>query len=873
MQDIENNSATHDNAINEIQTYMSTNQITEKSSLEENGIIHDDCNIIGETTVIYDHQTVHQDNDNTFKKPIPPHSSSASRPSTANSTPNGTHPIDKNAVGKETREIISCIMTTSGFISPAREGKLPEAKRPTPIIDDEPEVVLEEVREPTPPPPPPIEKKHHSNKRDKESKAENSYDVDAKKLDVVLDDVNMNDDNNRPKVKLYEVIQSAPEYPEQPVKKKAKKSQIDALMKDSKKQKKMKLLEENQFKNKDELTKFNIANNMLLDGNPYGYGMKGDAVDSSSTQMSEKMKKKLLKAESLKKKHKKNRDMANLQYPTNDNPETLPQGKQKKKRISKLSKKNLAAMGLNPNAIEGFAIPSVMDASQNMPTYDRFAPNPYSMQNQSRLDGAIQPKEGQKKTKQLEKLTNEPDKHKIKFLKKLTSTSSSMYAKSNDEINNRSSQSHSQFMNPVMDMQDSFNAEHWPIKDPNVDEKYKPSLHPNTLSTTKKTKALKKLNKPPKEPKNPKIKKESQSKKARAPKTMDVEMSKPAHDLFNSSCSSSQTNPLFLPGMGMLEGINAPGILPSNPLFQSMRFDFPQSNQAPNYPYPGLPGLPGLSGIPGLNAFDFANMERFKKLPKLGNSVQLESADSKYSFPNESSQLPAKPLCNVAPLMPPSLFPMEMGNSNQNPTFSNSYSEYSQRFDQKLVQDHNNLMAGSSWSKMSATSPHSHSNPQQHTHDKRKSFEAPIVIDSEEDVKYSMEQQKSSLSPSQDSQQDTYGEIKRKKMKDKGSNGKKDKKDKEKKKKDKKDKLKSKKKDKERIKMANERIADVLIKNKATDDDFVRDILNERHSTDDIYESFSDATIPKLTLKLPPSSPAPRTSRPTTPDFQNTKKM
>lgn len=843
---------------------MSTNQITEKTPFEENGILHDECNIIAETTVIYDHQTVQQDNDNTFKKPIPPHTSSASRPSTSN----GTNPIDKNAVGKETREIISCIMTTSGFISPAREGKLPEAKKPIPIIDDEPEVVVEEVREPTPPPPPPIEKKHHSNKRDKESKPENSHDVDAKKLDVALEDAIMNEDN-RSNVKLYEVIQSAPEYPEQPVKKKAKKSQIDALSKDQKKQKKMKLLEDNPFKNKDELIKFNTANNnMLLDGNPYGYGMKGDTVDSGSTQMSDKMKKKLLKAESLKKKHKKNRDMATLPYPSNDNVDV--QEKQKKKRISKLSKKNLAAMGLNPNAIEGFAIPSVMDGSQNMSAYDRFAPNPYSMPNQSRFDGAIPPKEIQKKSKQLEKLTNEPDKHKIKFLKKLTSTASSMYAKSNDEINNRLSQSHSQFMNPTMDMHDSFNADHWPIKDTNADEcqKYKPPLHLNTLSSTKKTKALKKLNKPPKEPKIPKIKKESQTKKPRIQKTIDVEMSKSAHELFNSSCSSSQPNPLFLPGMGMLEGINAPGILPSNPLFQSMRFDFPQPNQAPNYPYLGLHG------------FDFANLQRFNR-SNFGDPAQNESVDSKHSFANEPPQVPTKPLCNVAPLMPPSLLPMDMGSLNQNATFANSYSDYSQRFDQKMVQDPSNLMAGSSSNKNSATSPISHPNPQLHKDDKRISFEAPIVIDSDEDVKYhSVEQQKSLLSPSHDSQQDTYGgEIKRKKLKDKGSNSKKDKKDKEKKKKDKKDKLKSKKKDKERLKLTSERIADGSAMNKSIDDqmqtDWSRDVLEQRHETDDMNESTSDATIPKITLKLAPSSPAPapRTSRPSTPDFQNTKKM
>ncbi|XP_055585843.1 transcription initiation factor TFIID subunit 3 [Uranotaenia lowii] len=50
-----------------------------------------------------------------------------------------------NDEGRPTREISSVIMTTSGFISPAREGRLPEAKVP---------MILEEKPKPPPPPPP-----------------------------------------------------------------------------------------------------------------------------------------------------------------------------------------------------------------------------------------------------------------------------------------------------------------------------------------------------------------------------------------------------------------------------------------------------------------------------------------------------------------------------------------------------------------------------------------------------------------------------------------------------------------------------------------------------------------------------------------------
>ncbi|XP_058835776.1 transcription initiation factor TFIID subunit 3-like [Topomyia yanbarensis] len=48
--------------------------------------------------------------------------------------------------GRPTREISSVIMTTSGFISPAREGKLPDSKVPE---------IPEEKPKPAPPPPPP----------------------------------------------------------------------------------------------------------------------------------------------------------------------------------------------------------------------------------------------------------------------------------------------------------------------------------------------------------------------------------------------------------------------------------------------------------------------------------------------------------------------------------------------------------------------------------------------------------------------------------------------------------------------------------------------------------------------------------------------
>lgn len=71
-----------------------------------------------------------------FKKPLD------ARPLNSHHTANHAAPGDSgqysDSVGRPTREILSCIMTTSGFISPAREGKLPDSSRPTNIPDDPP---------------------------------------------------------------------------------------------------------------------------------------------------------------------------------------------------------------------------------------------------------------------------------------------------------------------------------------------------------------------------------------------------------------------------------------------------------------------------------------------------------------------------------------------------------------------------------------------------------------------------------------------------------------------------------------------------------------------------------------------------------------
>lgn len=64
--------------------------------------------------------------------------------------PEFRRPKREDEGGRPTREISSVMMTTSGFLSPAREGKLPEAKAPLPPPPPPPPV------EPPPPPAPPV---------------------------------------------------------------------------------------------------------------------------------------------------------------------------------------------------------------------------------------------------------------------------------------------------------------------------------------------------------------------------------------------------------------------------------------------------------------------------------------------------------------------------------------------------------------------------------------------------------------------------------------------------------------------------------------------------------------------------------------------
>lgn len=135
--------------------------IVTEAKLTEDGVIKDEM-LLSPTGASAGQQPV-------FRKPsdlpLPVNSSDSQR----------RFKFDGNEGLKETREISSVIMTTSGFISPAREGKLPDAKPPI-IIPD---------KRPSPPPPPaviaPLPVNNMDNKFEEKTTKKKSHDPEKEK--------------------------------------------------------------------------------------------------------------------------------------------------------------------------------------------------------------------------------------------------------------------------------------------------------------------------------------------------------------------------------------------------------------------------------------------------------------------------------------------------------------------------------------------------------------------------------------------------------------------------------------------------------------------------------------------------------------------
>lgn len=844
------------NTTNIIQTYISTNQISDRP-LGENGVYDHEMpdigsetiNVIGETTVVENHTTI--DDENTFRKPfdVPPAPVAPTQKSNINN--------NENTSGKPTREIVSCFMTTGGYISPAREGKLPDSRKPMVIQEDpEPEPIVTKQRSASPEV---IERKHHSSKRDSKNDSFDSLKNhgNASNTNAIHIDESYEDEDNGKGVKMYEVIQTVPDA--LPGKKKTKKSLLEmAQTKEQKKPKKSQQLKANR-----NLSKMSADAAM----HPFNFG-KSDGLDINILG-NDKIKKKMHKIE-VKKKHKKLGALPSFGV---NNPEL--QDKRDKKRMSKLTKKNMETLGLNPNTIEAFAIPTATDA--------------YSMHDQSSV-----PKETPKKMK---KLSTEPDKQKTKIFKKLTPTASKENPHEMDRMMTEPNlmmhgMSSTNDVNHQMDYNamDEFDGHHYRHGHFGLD--MIPGMDgiqscPQFVSPNKKQKLQKKLNKLPKEPKTPKIKKEKKdplAKKERVPKTPKLEtplaMPKtlPPHQEENP-LSRMFLNEEFRPNVGLIDQFPVPGLNPMNPLFQSVQ----------NYSF--APGLPGN--------FDFANLTRFKR-PNFNDPVPNDIEH--LSRHSRDITEPSKPLCNVAPLMPPSLLNMDM---HQRDEFMTNQSLNEPHSSQKHYQEPSNSSFGS---KKNVSF-----NPAQFG-DQTYGDDSPIIINSDDDDdKHRNTSQSPGLEP------EFGGEVKRKKVKDKKDKEKKEKKDKEtgivklKKKKDKKDKSKNKgehskmpkdkaalKKEKREKKKERERAGLSTDGNDSmattsnsffgmqSHSEWPRDAFSKEpdhhhsHTGDnsDLNSTFNadntleTSTIPKLTLKLPPnsSSPSSRTSRPSTPDFPINKK-
>lgn len=946
------------NSTNIIQTYISTNQISENSSHENNNVVFenethgddvgDTINVIGETTVVENHtSTTSATEDATFKKPFDPSAPNQQRTNATESAPNA----NANANGKPTREIVSCFMTTSGFISPAREGKLPDAKKPIIIREDpEPEEILIKQRTPSPEPVV-VERKHHSNKRDREIKSEHNESAKNDAANLRHNDTAYGDDDvdGKEQVKLYEVIQTVPDPPPPP-KKKTKKQLDMAHMKEQKKLKKLNQLKANRMK-------VGAAAAAAADGNvSHSFSnafRKGDGAPSPDFAPNVKLKKKLHKMETLKKKHKQKLLDAAATFGGADNPELTE--KQHKKRMSKLSKKNLQAMGLNPYAIEGFAIPTSGDSMAGAAAAATdYEANP--LQVSMKLNAQPKDNLNKKSLKQMHKLSAVPDKQKIKFFKKISTACKTNESRDHEmdrmmatDVSNLSAGAAD--LNHQMPQAHGFNAgdsfdggggNQFGAGISGMIDLNRLPANIEDLPPSKKQKLLKKLTKPPKEPKPPKIKKlkkDGMPRKERTPKAAKLlaesvaaaaaqavaaaglpptQMMPDDKMMFPKMLAPPPMNLHRMPdeftpaNVGML---TVPGLNPLNPLFQSVRFDLPVRDPMQNYPF-----------VPGpMHNFDFANLSRFKR-PNFNEPIPGDGEPAMAKHSRDLANAPSKPLCNVAPLMPPSLLNMEMHRKDDYmPDASHHHEPHSSS--QKHYPEPN---SGYGSKKMGAQ----YSDQAPYCAGGGGGNDSPIVINSDDDDDDGGGNLPSQSPPPETDQ--SFGEVKRKKVKDKKDKEKKEKKDKEtgivklKKKKDKKDKSKNKgehsktpkdksalKKEKREKKKERERSAAALSMDTndsmaATSNQFYSS-QNETRAVDLVVTSKSkkrqrsssrdsqysgretelkrsgdgNATafntdnsnmetsgIPKLTLKLAPSSSSPssRTSRPSTPDFPITKK-
>lgn len=940
---------------------------------EIDGEHSESINVIGDTAVV-ENDAADDDYGNalaaaaTFKKPLEPLNSVAS-----------------SSVGRPTRELISCIMTTSGFISPAREGKLPDAKKPIVILEEEPPA------RPSPPPPrataaPNNTESHHNNPisgGDHKKSGGRADDLaiavdlklehpdqpfaasgtgdDIKPFKTAVPPLSVDGDNVRIKKKLkYADAASLKEL------KKAKKlsQSKSAKLANAKNRKLNKVL--NKLMVKPSKRKALLLESGAID-------MCGDMSHLSEEEMMTLLsaKKKLKMQQSMKRKYKKElllkKSGSKQKASADGGPGTSPQ-KQRKKRELKIPKHE---QGNLPSA-NSYPYPGDRGATTARPYPSEAVEDSSSIgvdkeESMDMMGGEYQ---------HLDKLSNEPDKRKLNIFKKISTPSSSsnqLASQSydpNSPIVRKSSKMHSD-ATPWSSAEQSQQAM-TPVKMHDMSVHSTPLFSDPALLTStpypvdavsgkkSKLKGMPKVPKTPKIPKEKKLKKDLTQRKPRTPKApkafMPQHLNPPMPVVQPDLAASRMPMPMpMFPNMGFLDQFSGPGLIPSNPLFQSVPFGMPGNNQ-----------MPPFSVLPSYS--DLLNFSRFKR-PNFNEASPSGSVDPNrnpaHNVRHEAIKEEActsvadksvKPLCHVAPFVPQSLLSsVEMRSRSKDPP--NADDDHAKRTSSgqgsaKPWLDHDNRPTGS-------TRPSTESHDQSSnapTYDDQKTT---IIIDSDDDDEnftaasndcrwYSPGTSNAAPSDRDTSQFSDESKRHTKKIKDKSTTGHRDKKDKKdkdgsgikmKKKKDKKDKTKSEcshlvslsrsntisrpssfpfkspigkekdhkdkaalKEEKRKKKKEKDRLAAAAAAAAAAEADamsstgasFSGAFNPTSHAAQSSYPesmargepsrdtfdgseyahdtaNFEASAIPKLTLKLAPSSSSP-SSRPSTPDFPSSKK-
>lgn len=405
---------------------------------------------------------------------------------------------------------------------------------------------------------------------------------------------------------------------------------------------------------------------------------------------------------------------------------------------------------------------------------------------------------------------------------------------------------------------------------------------------------LKKQPKPPKIPKEKKPKKEVSPKKPRQPKALKAKIKQGLQDNADAAAvaaaaaavGGSSRAPYLFPNI--LDQFSGPGLIPGNPLFQSVPFGYGPPNTA--VPFQPLPG------------FDILNFPAHFKKPSFGDGNLLPSTNLA-GITDLHREPPIKAQCNVAPLVPhtkPNKFSPEPAEVNTVIDISDDISdddEFGQRYTKDIVSE-----------KPLYESPVLKQKPQDSHYDEYEERKQRLIIpdnvDNEEIEDFPIDLDEPPATPKSFHKSEHHS----KKSKDR-SGHKKDRKDKtgsgvkSKKKKDKKDKSKSKsdkralkealknkevkdksaaKKEKREKKKEKERLALALAAGSKTEEILVSRQVKETtyvQTTSTIYgieeTSLTDTVntessgIPKLTLKLGPSTSS--SPRPATPDIPSRK--